>query len=183
MSRSDFTSRSAVLIMHAVFQDPSVVAVPCLRPESATERDGQCIPGLRSIRNNVRNESSGQSPTDVSDDRVAVGYELIAASHSLTMPTIAKEAAPMWAAAFDRNGKRKSGESLGATFASFSRDFAECALLPLVGPEPDWSHEPTRAEYALPPQLWLLSHELNWNSSCAESVSYTHLTLPTKRIV
>ena len=65
MSRSVFTSRSAVLIMHAVFQDPSVVAVPCLRPESASERDGQCIPGLRSIRNNVRNESSGQSPTDV----------------------------------------------------------------------------------------------------------------------
>ena len=141
MSRSVFTSRSAVLIMHAVFQDPSVVAVPCLRPESASERDGQCIPGLRSIRNNVRNESSGQSPTDVFGDRVAVGYEFIAASHSLTMPTIAKESAPMWAAAFDRNGERKSGESLGATFASFSRDFAECALLPLIGPEPDWSHD------------------------------------------
>ena len=73
----------------------------------------------------------------------------------------------MCAAPFDRNGERKSGECLGATVASLSRNLAECALPPLIGREPDWSHEPTRAEYALSPQLWLPSHELNRNSNCA----------------
>ena len=108
MSRSVLASRSAVLIMHAVFQVPSVVAVPSSRPVSASERDGQCIPGHKSIRNNVRNEVSGQSSTDVSGDRVAVGHELTVASQSLAMPTIDKEAASMCAALFDRNGERKA---------------------------------------------------------------------------
>ena len=54
MSRSALASRSAVLVMHAVFQVPSVVAVPSSRPVIASKRDGSCIPGLQSIRNNVR---------------------------------------------------------------------------------------------------------------------------------
>ena len=40
MSRSVLTLRSAVLIMHAVFYVPSVVAVPVLRPANASERAG-----------------------------------------------------------------------------------------------------------------------------------------------
>ena len=167
MSRSVLASSSAVLVMHAMFLAPSVVAVPCLRPASASERDGQCIPGLQSKRNiNVRSKVRGQSSTNVSGDRVAVSYELIVASHSLAMPTIVKAAAPMCAAPFDRNGKRKGGKHLRATIASPQCNLAECALPPLIGHETDWSHEPTRAEYALP-QLWLPSHEPNRNSSCA----------------
>ena len=160
MSRSALASRSAVLVMHAVFQVPSVVAVPSSRPVIASKRDGSCIPGLQSIRNNVRNEVSGQAPTDVTSGRVAVGHVLIAGACSLAMPTIVKEAASMCAAPFDRSGERKSGECLGATVASLSRNLAECALPSLIGRELDWSHEPTRAEYALSPQLWLPSHEL-----------------------
>ena len=167
MSRSALASRSAVLVMHAVFQVPSVVAVPSSRPVIASKRDGSCIPGLQSIRNNVRNEVSSQAPTDVTSGRVAVGHVLIAGACSLVMPTIVKEAASMCAAPFDRSGERKSGECLGATVASLSRNLAECALPPLIGRELDWSHEPTRAEYALSPQLWLPSHELNRNGNCA----------------
>ena len=82
MSRIGLTLRSAVLIMHAVFYVPSVVAVPVLRPANASERAGHCIPGLQSHRNNMRNEVGVKSSTDVTSDRVAVGYELIALSHS-----------------------------------------------------------------------------------------------------
>ena len=93
MSRSVLASRSAVLFMHAVFQVPSVVAVPSSRPVIASKRDGSCIPGLQSIRNNVRNEVSGQAPTDVTSGRVAVGYELIAGTRSLAMSAIVKASA------------------------------------------------------------------------------------------
>ena len=171
MARSALTSGSVVLVMHAVFLVPSVVAVPCLRSASASEPAGQCIPGHQSQRNNNgRNEVSVQSPTDVTNDRVAVGYELISASHSLALPTIAKLATPMRVALFGRNGKRRSGKSMGATGASRSRYLAEYALpqprSPL-GHEPNRSHEPIRAEYALPLQHSLPSHELNRNSSRA----------------
>jgi hypothetical protein len=75
MAQRAFTSRSAVLIMHAVFYVPSVVAVPRLRPVHAPECAGQCIPGLKSKRNNVRNEVSVQSSANIAGGRVAVGYE------------------------------------------------------------------------------------------------------------
>ena len=77
MSRIGLTLRSAVLIMHAVFYVPSVVAVPVLRPANASERAGHCIPGLQSHRNNLRNEFGVKSSTDVTSDRVAVGYDAV----------------------------------------------------------------------------------------------------------
>ena len=170
MLRSALASCSAVLIMHAVFLGPSVVAVPCLRPVIASERTGQCILGPRSQRNNERSEVGVQSSTDVASDRVAVGHKLIATSCSLVMPTIVKAAALTCVALFNRNGERASGKSLEAATASSPCLLAEYALPPqrmLHGSEPNWSHEPTCAEYALPPQPWLPSYELNRNSSRA----------------
>ena len=81
MAQRAFTSRSAVLIMHAVFYVPSVVAVPRLRPVHAPECAGQCIPGLKSKRNNVRNEVSVQSSANIAGGRVAVGYVRINSTH------------------------------------------------------------------------------------------------------
>ena len=156
--------------MHAVFYVPSVVAVPCLRPTSASERAGHCIPGLQSQRNNKRNAVGVKSSTDVTSDRVAVSYELIAATCLLAMPTIVKASALTCVAPFNLDGKRVSGKGLGATVASPPRYLAEYALSlqrSLLDPEPNWSHEPTRAEYALPQQRLLPSHELNRNSSRA----------------
>ena len=107
---SALASRSAVLIMHAMFLVPSLVAIPCLRPVIASERAGQCIPGLQSKRNNTRIEAGVQSSTDVASDRVAVGYELIATSCSLAMPTIVKAAALTCVAPFNRNGEQVTAE-------------------------------------------------------------------------
>ena len=171
MSRSALASRSAVLVMHAVFQVPSVVAVPSSRPVIASKRNGSCIPGLQSIRNNVRNEVSGQAPTDVTSGRVAVGYELIAGTRSLAMPVIVKASALAPVAPFNLDGERVSGKDLGATDASPLRHQTERALslqLPLLGHEPNRSHEPALAEYDLPQQRLLPSHELDRKSSCAE---------------
>ena len=171
MSRSVLTLRSAVLIMHAVFYVPSVVAVPVLRPANASERAGHCIPGLQSHRNNLRNEVGVKSSTDVTSDRVAVGYELIAGTCSLAMPVIVKASALALVAPFNLDGERVSGKGLGATDASPLRHQTEHALSlqpPLLGHEPNWSHEPALAEYALPQQRLLPSHELDRKSSCAE---------------
>ena len=132
MSRSVLTLRSAVLIMHAVFYVPSVVAVPVLRPANASERAGHCIPGLQSHRNNLRNEVGVKSSTDVTSDRVAVGYELIADTCSLAMPAIhaaiVKASALACVAPFNLDGKRVNGKGLGATAASPPRYLAEYAL-------------------------------------------------------
>ena len=160
------TSRSAVLIMHAVFYVPSVVAVPVLRPANASERAGHCIPGLQSHRNNLRNEVGVKSSTDVTSDRVVVGYELIANTCSLAMPAIVKASALAFVAPFNLDGERVSGKGLGATDASPPRYLTEYALSLqrlLTGHEPNWSHEPTCAEYALPQQRLLQSHELDRN--------------------
>ena len=174
MSRSALASRSAVLVMHAVFQVPSVVAVPSSRPVIASKCDGSCIPGLQSIRNNVRNEVSGQSPTDVTSGRVAVGYVLIAGTCSLAMPVIVKASALAPVAPFNLNGERVSGKDLGATDASPLRHQTERALSlqpSLLGHEPNRSHEPALAEYALPQQRLLPSHEPDRKSSCAECIA------------
>ena len=52
---------SVVLIMHAVFLVPSVVAVPFIRPANASERAGSCIPGPQSNQDGNRNKVADQS--------------------------------------------------------------------------------------------------------------------------
>ena len=86
MLRSALAARSAVLLMHAVFLVPSVVAVPCLRPVSASERAGSCIPGPQSNRNAKRNQVGVQYSMDVASVRLVMSSEFVATSHSLAMP-------------------------------------------------------------------------------------------------
>ena len=50
---------------------------------------------------------------------------------------------------------------------SCSAEYALPSQRSLLGPGPNWSHEPACAEFALPPQHLLLSQELNRNQSCA----------------
>ena len=118
----------------------------------------------------MRNEVGVKSSTDVTSDRVAVGYEFIADTCSLAMPAIhaaiVKASALACVAPFNLDGELVSGKGLGATDASPPRYLAEYALSLqrlLLGHEPNWSHEPTCAEYALPQQRLLPSHELDRN--------------------
>ena len=78
-----------------------------------------------------------------------------------------------YAASFNRNGELVSGKNSDVTTharPSCSAEYALPSQLSLLGHEPNWSHEPACAEFALPHQHLMLSQELNRNGqnrSCA----------------
>ena len=79
---------SVVLIMHAVFLVPSVVAVPFMRPANASERAGLRIPGPQSNNNGKRNKVGDQSSTGGISALLATSTELVATMRTLTAPAM-----------------------------------------------------------------------------------------------
>ena len=97
-----------------------------------------------------------------------------------------------YAASFNRNGGLVSGKNSDVTTharPSCSAEYALPSQLSLLGHEPNWSHEPACAEFALPHQHLMLSQELNRNGqnrSCARvslTSSRAECALPFQRLL